>query len=154
MARSAQLAVPMPRRLTGQFWLRSLGWEVALVAVVLCALTGTTRGYVLAAAIAMGALVFGVPIKGRSLIGWATTLAGFLRRRSDRVEEPADLPVDLVPIAQWVPGLTVNQTRSALLSAGSVRLRRSGGGFGEFLTGITVASVARMPSRSGKSEAM
>ncbi|MGA4670506.1 type VII secretion protein EccE [Propionibacteriaceae bacterium Y1923] len=113
MARAAQLAVRTPRRLTGRFWVRSLGWEIVIIAVVLFALTGTMRGYIIAGVIAGVALLVGVPVKGRSLIGWAANLAGYLKRGREQVSEPADMPVDLVPLAQWVPGLTVNQTRSA-----------------------------------------
>src|ERR1700710_1703991 len=44
--------------------------------------------------------------------------------------------------------------RSDALITGRVRLRRSGGGFGASRTDTTVASVSRMPERSGNSEAM
>lgn len=113
MARAAQLAVRTPRRLTPRFWIRSMGWELAIIGVVLFALTGTTRGFVVAGVIAVLALVAGVPVKGRSLVGWAWTGIGFLNRRAGHVPDPPDMPVDLVPLAQWVPGLSVNQTRSA-----------------------------------------
>lgn len=113
MARAAQLAVRTPRRLTTRFWVRSLGWEIAIAAAVLFALIGNQRGYLVAGLIAGLALIVGIPIKGRSLIGWVTNVVGYLRRRSEHVQEPADMPIDLVPLAQWVPGLTVNQTRSA-----------------------------------------
>ncbi|MBO1030305.1 type VII secretion protein EccE [Tessaracoccus sp. SD287] len=113
MARAAQLAVRTPRRLTTRFWMRSLGWELAIAAAVLFALTSTRNGYLIAGVVAGVALLVGIPVKGRSLIGWADTALGYLRRRGEQIDEPADMPVDLVPLAQWVPGLTVNQTRSA-----------------------------------------
>ena len=71
MARAAQLAVRTPRRLTTRFWMRSLGWELAIAAAVLFALTSTRNGYLIAGVVAGVALLVGIPVKGRSLIGWA-----------------------------------------------------------------------------------
>ena len=49
---------------------------------------------------------------------------------------------------------STSQMRSDELITGSVRLSRSGGGFGELRTAITVRSVTWMPERCGNSDAM
>ncbi len=50
------------------------------------------------------------------------------------------------------PASTI-QMRNDEFSTGSVSEMRSAGGFGELRTGITAASMVRMPSLSGKSDA-
>ncbi|MGA4506879.1 type VII secretion protein EccE [Propionibacteriaceae bacterium G1746] len=113
MARAAQLAVRTPSRFSVEFWLRCLGWEVAILAAVLLVLTGEMRGYIAAGVVMFVALLLGLPVRGRSALGWAAKLVGYLRRQRRPADEPTDIPVDLVPLAQWAPGLTVHQTRSA-----------------------------------------
>lgn len=113
MARVSNVAIRTPQRASRQFWARTFGWELALLAAVLVALIGGTRAYLIAGGIVVLTLLLGVPIKGRSLLDWAQVGLTFLRRRRRQIDNPADMPVDLVPLAQWVPGLSVNQTRSA-----------------------------------------
>jgi type VII secretion protein EccE len=91
----------------------ALRWEVALLVPVTVALVGQTTGWLLVAGVlALAVVVLGIPWSGRSLLGTALSRLRFGRRRARRVEHP-DLPVDLVPLAQWLPGLQVTQTRSA-----------------------------------------
>lgn len=91
----------------------ALRWELALLVPVVIALVGQTLTWlVVAGAVALVIIAVGIPWKGRSLIGAVVHRVRFRQRRANRADHP-DLPVDLVPLAQWVPGLQVNQTRSA-----------------------------------------
>lgn len=113
MARASQVAVRAPQRSSSRAWARSFGWELALLLVVLLVLVGSRNAYIAAGVVTALALLLGLPIRGRSLVDWGGVALRYLRRRAAREPEPADLPTDLVPLAQWVPGLSVHQTRSA-----------------------------------------
>ncbi|MDO5286809.1 MAG: type VII secretion protein EccE [Actinomycetia bacterium] len=80
--------------------------EVGVLLVVLLVLA---RWYVMAGVVAFLALVLLVPVRGRSALGWARKAYRYAGRKpTSRVS--AEMPEDLVPLAQWVPGLTVTQT--------------------------------------------
>ncbi|WP_203567895.1 type VII secretion protein EccE [Aestuariimicrobium ganziense] len=92
----------------------ALAWEFALVVIALVALLWRPTGLYLAGGLLVLLLVVGLPVvRGRSLLSLLASRWRFVRRRRARVTDPGDMPVDLVPLAQWVPGLQVNQTRSA-----------------------------------------
>lgn len=107
------LHLGQPSRASDTTLSHALRWELALLVPVVIALVGG-RGVWLVVAGVLAALIIavGVPWRGRSLLGTLISRHRFRQRRSQRVEHP-DLPVDLVPLAQWIPGLQVNQTRSA-----------------------------------------
>ncbi|MGJ6980552.1 type VII secretion protein EccE [Aestuariimicrobium soli] len=91
----------------------AMRWELALLVPVVVALVGRTQTWlIVAGALALVIVAVGIPWTGRSLIGSVVNRLRFRQRRARRVEHP-DLPIDLVPLAQWLPGLQVNQTRSA-----------------------------------------
>ena len=50
-----------------------------------------------------------IPVKGHSLPGWIRQWVRFARRKPIP-NVPDAVPLDLVPLAEWVPGLTVSQT--------------------------------------------
>lgn len=113
MARGSQVAVRTPQGASARAWARSFGFEIAALVILLLVLTGTTRSYVIAGVVGALSLLLGVSVRGRSLLDWCGAALRYARRRSDHVTDPGDMPVDLVPLAQWVPGLSVTQTRSA-----------------------------------------
>lgn len=91
----------------------ALRWELALLVPIVIALIGQTQTWlIVAGALALLVIVLGIPWTGRSVLGTLVARVRYSRRASSKVTHP-DLPVDLVPLAQWVPGLQVNQTRSA-----------------------------------------
>lgn len=108
-AMSASVALP-PRRgrpLTriGQF----VAVELLLLVAVLAALTSTVPGYAVAGGVVVLALVLLTPLGGRSLLGRIRLRLSYLRRRPEPAVD-TEVPHDLVPLAQWVPGLSVSQT--------------------------------------------
>ncbi len=107
MARSEQALRRAPRT----SWLRrNLGKALAIEAgVITVALLLLARSYVWAALGALLLLLLLVPVKGRTLPGWLRQVVRFKRRRPNaKVRD--DVPLDLVPLAEWVPGLQVSQT--------------------------------------------
>lgn len=112
MPRAAQASRVPRRSLTGPLT-RVLGWELVVLALGLIALFGGKVTWMVCAGVLVLLLVVGVAWRGRSLLGWLADRVGYLRRRRARVGDPGDVPVDLVPLAQWIPSLQVNQTRSA-----------------------------------------
>lgn len=87
-------------------------WEVGVLLVVLLALTGRVLGFVLAGVVLILMVGIGVPFGGKNLIDRVRRRLDFRARARDRVETP-EVPAELVPLGQWLPGLSVNQTRSA-----------------------------------------
>ncbi len=107
MARSDQ----SPRRALRGSWIRlHLGKALAIeAAVVGVALLILARSYVWAGLLALLIVVLLIPIRGHSIPGWGRQWLRFVRRKpSPKVRD--DVPQDLVPLAEWVPGLTVSQT--------------------------------------------
>lgn len=107
MARSDQ----SPRRAPRGSWLRRhLGVTLAIEAAVIgVALLLLARSYILAGVLVLVLVLVMIPIKGHSLPGWLTQWVRFARREpAANVRE--DVPLDLVPLAEWVPGLSVSQT--------------------------------------------
>lgn len=91
---------------------RAVVWEITVLAIVLLALTRNLAGYIAAGVLLVAAVVLLVPFGGLTLLDRMARRTRFRRRTKERAENPA-LPTDLVPLGVWVPGLTVNQTRSA-----------------------------------------
>lgn len=111
MARAAEpSATPVARA----SWLRrqlsnALLVEVSLVAIVFGVLSGRLVGYIVAAAVALVTLLLLIPIRGRSLLRGLALRTSYSRRRPAPVPEN-ELPLDLVPLAEWVSGLAVTRT--------------------------------------------
>lgn len=107
MARSDQT----PRRALRGSWLRRhFGMALAIEAVVLAvAVLVIARSYVAAGIVAGVLLLLLIPVKGHSLPGWIRQWVRFARRKPIP-NVPDAVPLDLVPLAEWVPGLTVSQT--------------------------------------------
>jgi len=107
MARSDQDTVLPPRPAAPRL---AMTWaimiEIAVLGVILLILA---RSYVWAVVLAVVVAGLAVPVKGHSAIGWIRRWIGFARR-SPATKIPAELPSDLVPLAEWMPGLTVAQT--------------------------------------------
>lgn len=112
MARATQ-ASRVPRRTRSGRLGIALAWELVLLTLVVIALFGGMLTWIICAAIGVVLIVLGIPWTGRSALTWLRDRMRFARRRRSRAQDPGDIPVDLVPLAQWVPGLQVNQTRSA-----------------------------------------
>ncbi|OYN92742.1 type VII secretion protein EccE [Parenemella sanctibonifatiensis] len=98
------------RSLLTAHWGTVLTIELAVAAAVVAFLIGGTTGYIVAGAVAVVTALLFVPIRGRSLIERIRLRLAYARRRPDDVD--ADVPGDLVPLAQWVPGLSVAQTHT------------------------------------------
>ncbi|MVA74816.1 type VII secretion protein EccE [Auraticoccus sp. F435] len=111
MARAtSDTAALAPRRTGALTGLRPLVVaELLLLAALLSGLTGTVPGYVVAAVLVVVTVVLLVPFGGRSLLRRLRLRLAYLRRRPAPALD-ADVPYDLVPLAQWVPGLSVSQT--------------------------------------------
>lgn len=109
MARSDQT----PRRAPRSGWLRrhlgkALVVEAAAIGIILLLLG---RSYVWAAVVLVVVVALLVRARGHSLPGWLGQWLRFARRKpSPKVRD--DVPVDLVPLAEWVPGLSVSQTNA------------------------------------------
>jgi type VII secretion protein EccE len=107
MARGDQDTVRAPRAAAPRL---AMTWaiviEIAVLAVVLLFLA---RQYLWGSVLAVVVIGLAVPIKGHSAIGWLRRWIGYARR-SPSTKIPAELPSDLVPLAEWMPGLTVAQT--------------------------------------------
>jgi type VII secretion protein EccE len=80
--------------------------EIAVLAVVLLVLA---RQYAWAALLAVVVIGLAAPVQGHPAIAWLRRWIGYARR-SPATKIPAELPSDLVPLAEWMPGLTVAQT--------------------------------------------
>lgn len=88
---------------------RWLVLEIALLVALLCFLTGSPVGFAVGAAVVVIAAVLMIPIGGRSLLSALRARLAYGRRTGNRADT-AGVPYDLVPLAQWVPGLAVSQT--------------------------------------------
>lgn len=109
---AANVAPPPRRSWAGRRLGRAVIWEVVLIAAVLAVLTMETAGFIVAGVLLVGAIVLGVPFGGLTVLERIRRRRRFAGRASQRAENPA-LPTDLVPLGEWVPGLSVSQTRSA-----------------------------------------
>ncbi len=88
---------------------RAVAVEIGVAAVALAILSGRTWWIVGAAAALVGILAVVVPIAGRSLGERVRLRLSYARRRPTPVRS-AGVPSDLVPLVEWVPGLSVSQT--------------------------------------------
>lgn len=107
----ARSSAPTTRQANG--WLPVvLAWQVVIVVAAFVIAQRTIVGYVVGGSLLIAALVLTIPVNGRSL-GRALVLRWrYLRRRAAKVDDPG-LPRDLIPLGQWMPTLTVRQTKSA-----------------------------------------
>lgn len=105
-------AAPAPRWRWPRLLGKSVVWEMIIVAIVLLVLTRSVPGYVVAGVVAVLAIALGIPFGRINGIQRLARRLHFRRRQRHKSANPA-LPTDLVPLGEWVPGLTVNQTRSA-----------------------------------------
>lgn len=93
---------------------RFVAIEVGLMVAVVCVVIGgipPTRllSYGIGAAVLVLVLVLVVPIRGRSVLARLRLRLAYARRRPQLVTD-ADVPADLVPLAEWVPDLSVSLT--------------------------------------------
>ena len=103
---------PAPRRGVSRLLGRAVVWELVIVAIALLVVLRSTTGYILAGVVLVAAVVLGIPFGRINGIQRLARRLHFRRRQRHQGANPA-LPTDLVPLGEWVPGLTVNQTRSA-----------------------------------------
>ena len=87
----------------------ALGAVLIEISVLLVLLLALARSYVVAGVVAVMAAILLIPVQGRNLVGWARKAWRYARRKPTNHVLPG-VPEDLVPLAQWVPGLTVTQT--------------------------------------------
>lgn len=83
--------------------------ELAVLACVVSVLIGGLTAYLIGSAILLLTLVLVVPVHGRSLARLVALRIAYARRKPAIVEDD-DVPTDLVPLAEWVPGLSVSLT--------------------------------------------
>lgn len=88
---------------------RAVAVEIGVAVVFLAVLTGRTWWIVAAAALLVVIVAFVVPIAGRSLGDRIRLAVAYARRQPTPVHSPG-VPSDLVPLVEWVPGLSVSQT--------------------------------------------
>lgn len=120
MARATSVdGVAGAQRLTAlRHWIRvGLFWEALVVAVAFGVVLITLAdqevfGYVLVGLALVIALIWGIPFGRMTLAERVLRRVSFSRRNRNR-ESAGSMPADLEPLGEWVPGLTVNQTRSA-----------------------------------------
>ncbi len=113
MGKSATISgTPVP----GRSWTRLLGtavtWESIAAVVVLGVLVRHPGGYAIASLVLIAAVALGIPFGRITGVQRIARRLHFGRRARNKGANPA-LPVDMVPLGEWVPGLTVSQTRSA-----------------------------------------
>lgn len=89
-----------------------VAWQLVLVAVIALALQASVVWGVVAGALLLTALLFTIPVNGRTLGATVRIRRGFAARRRHRVETP-DVAPELVPLAQWVPKLELTQIKDA-----------------------------------------
>lgn len=110
MPRSEQIVVIAPRRSwLARHALDFILLEVALLVVVLAFLTNSLVGWIVGSLVLILLLLFLIPFGGRSILRRLSLGLAYVRRKPEPITNP-DLPHDLVPLAQWVPGLAVSQT--------------------------------------------
>ncbi|NNG19752.1 type VII secretion protein EccE [Naumannella sp. ID2617S] len=82
--------------------------EAVLLLALISLLAGSTLGILIGGLVLVLLLVFLVPvIGGRSVTAWLRLRMAYARRRP---VSGARVPVDLVPLAQWVPGFELSHT--------------------------------------------
>lgn len=113
MSRAEDHRVHVPRR---PWLLRTVSQVVALEAAVLLALIfvlrGSTLGILFGGFLAIVVLLLAVPfVGGRSLVSWIRLRMAYGTRAAYEVA-PGRVPDDLMPLAEWMPRLSVSQTRS------------------------------------------
>ncbi len=87
-------------------------WQVVLVVAAALGALRQPWSLALAALLLLVGLLLTVPVNGRTLPRtWAHRRA--FRRRARRFVEEPDQPVELVPLAQWLPGLEVTRIKDA-----------------------------------------
>ncbi len=89
-----------------------VAWQLVLVAVIALVLQKSLPWAALAAALLLVALLFTIPVNGRTLGNALRIRRRFAARARDRVAAP-DVAPDLVPITQWLPKLEVTQIKDA-----------------------------------------
>lgn len=104
-----QFVARAPRR---PWLLRALGGflllETAILIIIGGVLSRRLAGFIVAGVLALALVVLLVPLSGRSLAARLRSRWEFLRRSPNPVA--AGLPVDLQPLAEWMPELTVTRT--------------------------------------------
>lgn len=102
----------LPRRARSTRYLpMALTWELVIVVALLLAARRTITGFVLAGVVVLGAMLFTIPVNGRSLFATLRLRLAYSRRQRRMVEDP-DHPQPLVPLAQWLPGLQLTRTKN------------------------------------------
>ena len=112
MARTPQAASAAPRRRGLPSPRLAVILETLMLACALIAVGRTRTSYIIAGVLALATIVLAVPIRGRSVAQSLALRTAFRRRARNKVAAPVQ-PVDLVPLGQWLPRLSVTQTRSA-----------------------------------------
>lgn len=87
----------------------ALALEVVFVAIVLAVLRFTIVGFVVAAVLVSLVVFVVVPFGGNTALQWIRLRFAYRMRQRHKVHE-LDVPSSLVPLAEWVPGLTVMRT--------------------------------------------
>lgn len=113
MPRPEEYRVHAPRR---PWLLRTAAQVVALEVAVLMALIfllrGSTPGILIGGTLAIAILLLAVPfVGGRSAVSWIRLRMDYGSRAAYDVP-PGRVPEDLMPLAEWLPHLSVSQTRS------------------------------------------
>lgn len=110
-ARNTERTATQDRRrpLLLPFTARFVAVEVGVALVVLAVLTRDMLWILLAAVILLLILLWVVPLGGRSIGQRIALRTGFARRKPHPVPT-GEVPADLVPLAEWVPGLSVSLT--------------------------------------------
>lgn len=111
MAGSGGYTVQAPRRP----WLlrqapRLVALEVAVLLAALLLLRGSFVGVIVGSALVLVLLLATLPLfDGRSAVEWLRNWLAYHRRVPAEVSA-FDVPVDLVPLAEWLPDLTIGST--------------------------------------------
>lgn len=113
LRRTQQSRSALPRRSRST---RHLGlvvaWQVVLVAITVLVLQRQIWSIALAALVLLAALLLTIPVNGRTLTTTVRIRRRFAARRRGKVDTP-DVAHELVPLAQWVPGLELTQIKDA-----------------------------------------
>lgn len=88
-----------------------VAWQVALVVALLLITVMKMWAFVAAALVLLLMLILSAPVNGRSILHTLKLRTQFSARRRNFMTEP-DVPELLVPLAQWLPRLTITETKN------------------------------------------
>lgn len=106
-SRGSAVQLPLLRRVH-----TFLGWEICILVATIGVLSFNTVGYIFAGLALIVMVLTLIPFGHRTILDNILLRRAFKRRAKNK-QEDVDQPIDLVPLGQWVPELSVSLTKAA-----------------------------------------